>query len=56
MAFRQSHREDLIQVVDLLGGAIYRRVTANDEMYSRLIQSKTLLWAYHAPATINPLT
>jgi len=55
LAFRRSHREDLIQVADLCGGAIYRWLADGDETYYRLIRDKALVWAYH-PGKTNPLT
>jgi len=55
IAFRRSQSEAVIQVADMLGGAIYRWLTEGDETYYRLVKSKTLVWAYR-PARANPPT
>ena len=55
MVFRRSQSEAVIQVADMFGGALYRWLTENDEVYYQLIKSKSLVWAYH-PLRINPLT
>lgn len=55
LAFRRSHSESLIQAADLCGGAIYRWLANDDEIYYRFIQDKALVWAYH-PDKTNPLT
>ncbi len=54
IAFKQSCDDDMIQVADMFGGAIYRWLTDGDETYYRLIQSKTLVWAYHPPKAYTP--
>ena len=55
IAFRRSQSEDVIQVADMIGGAVYRRVTEGDETYFRLVKNTTLLWEYRSLKT-NPPT
>jgi hypothetical protein len=55
MTFRRSRSEGLIQVADLMGGAVYRWLTSGDDSYYRLLTRNTLVWKYH-PLKTNPLT
>ncbi len=55
IGFRRSESEGIIQVADMMSGAIYRWLTESDSTYYGLIQDKTLVWQYH-PMKTNPPT
>jgi hypothetical protein len=55
MVFRRSRSEGVIQVADVISGAIYRWLTEGDAAYYGLIQNKVLVWEYR-PMTTNPPT
>ncbi|MBI3361987.1 MAG: DUF3800 domain-containing protein [Chloroflexi bacterium] len=44
MRMEKSHRDPLLQIADMLNGAIYRYVREGDERFYRLIAIHTTLW------------
>lgn len=49
ITFRRSQSDELVQIADLCGGAIYRRLTQEDDTYYNFIKDRTLVWQYRPP-------
>jgi len=53
IVFKESHRENGIQVADMIAGAIFRWREKHDAQFATHVWDKILLWEYHAK---NPPT
>jgi hypothetical protein len=45
---RSSDRSDGLQAVDMVGGAIYRWLTDDDQRFVQIIQPRTLMWEFRS--------
>nr|MBC8248238.1 DUF3800 domain-containing protein [Anaerolineales bacterium] len=49
LSFRRSKGDNLLQAVDMIGGAIYRELTRGDDSYLDLVRSKVfVVWGFEA--------